>query len=135
MEKQKKVLDASVIVKGFAREENSDKAIEIIKSHITNKTLIIVPELLFLEVINSFRFKNKNIYALKKINDDLIKFQFKTEKLNKDLMDKTIEISVKNNLTIYDALYVAIAQLHGCPLITADKGLYGIPNAIPLEKT
>jgi len=49
-------------------------------------------------------------------------------------MLKTIENSVKYNITIYDALYVTLAQIHGTFLITADKKLYKIPNVIALEK-
>ena len=134
MEKQKKVLDASVIVKEFSNEIDTDKTIRLIKSHINNEISIIVPELLFIEVLNAFRFKNKDIEAIKKINSDLEGFQFEVQKITKSLLDKSIEISINNNLTIYDSIYVALAQFNGCPLITSDKALYKIPNVIPLEK-
>ena len=121
MERQKKVLDASVIVKEFANEINSNKAIELINSHINKEILIIVPDLLFLEILNAFRFKNKDETNLKKINSDLKEFQFKIERINKDILDKSIENSIKHNITLYDSLYVTISQFHGCPLITADE--------------
>lgn len=134
MEKQKKVLDASVIIKGFTNDVNSDKACQLIKSHYNKEIVVITSELMFLEVLNSFRFKNKDQTALQKINSDLEGFQFKVQRLTKSLLDKSIEISTNNNLTIYDSLYIALAQFNGCPLITADKDLYKIPNVIPLEK-
>ena len=134
MEKQKKVLDASVIIKAFIKEDNSEIAAKLIKSHVEDEIKIIIPELAFLEVINSFRFKNKDESALKKIEKDLIEFQFEIVDLNEDLLNKTIEISIANNLTIYDSVYIAIAQFHGCPLITADSALFKIPNVISLEK-
>lgn len=135
MEKQKKVLDASVIVKEFSNEIDTDKTIKLIKSHVNNEILIIVPELLFIEVLNAFRFKNKDENAIKKINSDLEGFQFEVQRTTKSLLDKSIEISINNNLTIYDSIYIALAQFNGCPLITADKELYKMPNVVPLEKT
>jgi predicted nucleic acid-binding protein len=134
MEKQKKVLDASVIIKGFTNEENSDKANQLIKSHINKEIEIITTELMFVEVLNSLRFKNKDEISLKKISSDLEGFQFKVQKLTGHLLEKSIEISKKNNLTIYDSIYIALAQFNGCPFITADKELFKIPNVIPLEK-
>ena len=135
MEKQKKVLDASVIVKGFVKEIDSDKAIKLINAHVNKEILIIVPPLLSIEVLNSFRFKNKDIDYLKKINKDLKEFQFKIEETNDSILNKAIEISLENNITIYDSIYVAIAQMNGCPLITADTELYKIPNVLPLKET
>ena len=49
-------------------------------------------------------------------------------------MIKTIENSVRYNITVYDALYITLAQIHGTFLVTADKGLYKVPNVIALEK-
>ena len=95
---------------------------------------IIVPELLFLEIPNSLRYnkvKEKNILAANKI---LFEAGFRIAQLNEGVMLKTIENSVKYNITLYDALYVTLAQIHGTFLITADKELYRIPNVISLEK-
>lgn len=136
MEKQKTlVIDASVMVKWFLNEENSDKA-RIIRSELENGDIsIIVPELLFLEIPNSLRYnkvKEKNILTANKI---LFGTGLEVAGLNEEIMLKAIENSIKYNITIYDSLYVTIAQLHGIALITADKKLYKIPNVIALEKT
>lgn len=128
MERQKKVIDASVIMKWFLNEEDSDKAIEIKNRYTENKIILIVPELLFIEVINVLRYKKKDFEDLKKINNFLWNLQFKVEKANRDVIDKAIEISIKNNFTIYDSIYIALSQIHGCELITADKELVKIPN-------
>ena len=135
MESQKTlIIDASVMVKWFLNEENSDKA-RVIRSDLEKGNIsIIVPELLFLEIPNSLRYnkvKEKNILAANKI---LFEAGFRIAQLNEGVMSKTIENSVKYNITIYDALYVTLAQIHGTFLITADKELYRIPNVISLEK-
>ncbi len=134
MERQKKVLDASVLIKWFSQEENTEKAIELREQYIQQTIEILIPELAFLEVINSLRYKKKNEEELKKIIKNFLDLQIGFVALTEDLLNKTLKVALENNLTIYDSLYVAIAQFHGCPLITADKELYKIPNVIPLEK-
>lgn len=38
-----------------------------------------------------------------------------------DLLDKTIEIAVKNSLTFYDAMYIAVAEENDAILYTGDS--------------
>src|SRR3989338_8537166 len=132
MERQKKVLDASVLVKWFSKEEDTDKALALLEQHSKEEIEILVPEIAFLEVINSLRYKKKDEEELQKALDLLLDIQLRTIVLTKDILRKSIKIAVNENLTIYDSLYAAIAQLYGCLLITADKELYGVPNVIPL---
>ena len=134
MEKQKKVIDASVIVKWFLNEENSEKALKIREDHILEKTILIIPELTFIEILNALRYKGTNVQRLLDVNKSLWEMQFKVEKINSFILDKAIENSIKYNITIYDSLYVTIAQIHGTSLITADKELLKIPNSISLDK-
>lgn len=134
MERQKKVLDASVLVKWFSQEKDTEKAIELREQHIEQSIKIIIPEIAFLEIINSLRYKKKNEEELQKAVNDLLNLQLNVVNLNADILNKTVKIAVENNLAVYDSLYIAIAQFNGCPLITADKELYKIPNIIPLEK-
>lgn len=134
MEKQKKVLDASILVKWFSQEENTEKALALREQHISQEIEIFIPELAFLEVINSLRYKKKNEKELEKAINDLWNIQINVVALSTDILGKTAKIALGNNLSIYDSLYIAIAQLHGCPLITSDTEIYKIPNVIPLEK-
>lgn len=134
MEKQKKVIDASVIFKWFSNEENSDKAVNLMKEQIEEKTLLIVPDFAILEVLNALRYK-KDSKEISNANRDLWDIQLKKERLNPQLLDKSIDLALKYNITVYDALYVAIAQFHGAPLISADKELFKLPNVLPLKKS
>ena len=135
MERQKTlIVDASVAVKWFLNEENSDKASKIKDEHISGKIVIIVPDLFFLEVINTLRYKKLNPKKILYTNKSLWEFQLSIHKIDYFLMEKIIDIAIKNNISVYDAVYVAISQLYGVPLVTADKKLYKIPNVIALEK-
>ncbi len=134
MERQAKILDASVIVKWFAEEISTDKALKLKEEYLSEKIDIIIPEFAFLEVLNSLRYKKNNERGLLKISKDLFNIDFKVEKINEIILNKAVSISMQYNITIYDSVYIALSQIYGCPLITADKELYNIPNIIPLEK-
>lgn len=134
MEKQKKVVDASVILKWFSSEEDSDKALKIRDEHLSKESILIVPNFLVLEIMNALRYKEKDEKKVKEANKALQNIQLNIKPLTKELVDKAIENAYEHNITIYDALYVSLAQFNGCPLITADKELYKISNVIPLEE-
>ena len=118
MEKQKKVVDASVLAKLFLNESGKETILRLKSEHLENKITLVVPELLFLEVINTLRYKKDFVQELSKVNMAL----------------SDLQLAVKFNITIYDAIYVALAQIEDCELITADSELYEIPNVVPLEK-
>jgi len=129
MERQKKVIDASIAVKWFIKEEGRKAAINLRDMHIREEIVLVAPELIILEILNSLRYKNNDKEKLKEINENLIKIQIEIVPLNKFLMEKAIAAAVEYNLTIYDALYVAIAQINGIELITEDEKLLKVPNS------
>ncbi len=128
MERQEKIIDASVVIKWFAEEEDSENAIKLRNKHLSQETILIAPELIFLEVTNALRYKKDYSEKIKKANEDLWSFQLKVEKLSKELLDKAIEIAIKNDFTIYDSIYIALAQIYETELITADEKLLKVPG-------
>ena len=129
MEKQKKVIDASVILKWFSKEIDSDKALKLKESHLSKEFILITPEFLILEIMNALRYKKIDEPNLFKANKALWEIQLHVEHTNSFLLEKTISLSLKHNLSIYDAVYAALAQLHGCQLVTVDEKLSKLPQA------
>ena len=39
----------------------------------------------------------------------------------REVMDEAFEIAINNAITVYDALYVALAKMRGIPLVTSDN--------------
>ena len=132
MERQKKVVDASVILKSFVNEDKSEIARKIIRDHFNGELVIIAPEFIILEILNSLRFKGKNLSELREVNETLQNAQFLSIPLNTKILNIAISISLEYDLTIYDSLYAALSQVYGCELITEDKKLQKFQNAVSL---
>jgi predicted nucleic acid-binding protein len=119
------VLDASVIVKWYCEEKDSDKAVEIKELYREHLIDIIVPDLLFYEVINAIRF-NTDITSesKKKIAKNLFAIGFDTFTPSKDQFIEALELALKKNLTIYDSIYYIIAKDAGGIYVTADESFW-----------
>lgn len=117
-------MDASVIVKWFLyhQEADRDRALALRALHISGKSKIFIPRLTLVEVLNAIR-SNPNAdeatgqAALEALED----LHLETIPGDADLLRKTNAIAWAYKMTIYDALYVGLAEQLGYPLITADE--------------
>ena len=133
------VVDASVLVKWFMDEEDRDLALGLRDLHTSGRSALFVSELTFLEILNAIR------YAPKAKEEDgaealhvLENLHLQVKPTDFDLLRKANAISWAYKITIYDALYVALAEQVGFPLITADdvtmKKLKGHSIVVPLRE-
>lgn len=122
MEEKTIVLDASVVVKWYVEERNSDKALEIRELFRDNLINVVVPELLYYEVINAIRF-NSNIDPVtkSKIADNLFEIEFDTIIPTKEHYTDALNYAIKKNLTINDSIYYIIANEVNGTYVTADE--------------
>ncbi len=117
------VIDASIAIKWFKEkdEEYVGFALSIQEGKRLGDVEIIVPGLLFLEVLNAFLtkpdFTGEDIAAVK---ESLVKMNMKIIHPDSRLLGQAIDIAVKNSLTFYDALYIAVAGDAGAILYTED---------------
>ena len=120
----KYVVDASVIVKWFVDEEYSDKALLLERNYVEKNIDIIVPELLYYEVLNALKYSHHfGEDELKDVLRALVDYQFDTRNLSGEIGEKTIELAMRKGITVYDAAYVAIALSEKIYLWTADEKL------------
>ncbi len=132
MAREKKVIDASIVAKWFLNESDTDKALQLREDHLSGKILLVAPELLFSEVLNTLRYKGRDQKALESAQELLWDIQLHVEHTNSFLLKKAISLALQYNLSLYDALYAALAQIHSCPIVTANEKLKKFPLAVSL---
>jgi predicted nucleic acid-binding protein len=134
------VVDASVLVKWFLHEKEADRdrALALRDLHVAGRSTIYIPRLALLEVLNAIRFSPKGDEeagetALEALQD----LHLEIRPGDVDVLRKANAIAWAYKITIYDALYVALAEQVGYPLITADdvmvKKLKGHSIVTPLR--
>lgn len=118
------VLDASVVVKWFHEEEGTQAAEQLQKRIADGEIRAIVPPLLFYEVANVLTLKagseTEDVIAAHNILEN---FPFQVVEVIHAVLEEAIRVARERQLSVYDAIYVALAILSGATLITADKKL------------
>ncbi len=118
------VLDASVVVKWFVEEEGSREALEIRDRYVEGEIQIIAPELITYEVLNALYYKRLfSEDELKLISEALEAYSFSLYPLRGEYAKKAVEVSYENDITLYDASYVALAIVRDTFTYTADERL------------
>ncbi|MEO8211428.1 MAG: type II toxin-antitoxin system VapC family toxin [bacterium] len=119
------VLDASVILKWFIVEIDSEKATDFKNQYSKNELDIIIPDLLLYEVANALRYKESvDINEINLILTSLFALQLKVVSPSLNLFQKAIPISQDFEVSLYDSTYLALAIELDCYLITAGEKFY-----------
>jgi len=119
------VLDSSVIVKWFSseNEESRDRALYLLNLYKNEKVDLYIPELAFYEIANALRY-NKN-FSEKEVRN-ILKYLFDLDlfmvNMDENIIDLSLEIAYEDNITAYDAVFIALANVLKIPLITANPG-------------
>jgi predicted nucleic acid-binding protein len=116
------LLDTSVAVKWFIREEDSEKAADLRQAHGRAELLLHAPDILLLELTNALRYSplvsaEEILQALRLfpgLGIPIIPFDL-------DVLITSATLSLEHALAVYDAYFLALAQALEMPLITADR--------------
>jgi len=117
------ILDVSAIAKWFVEEEESNEMRKIRDLHLKGEITIYIPSLLFIELANALKHVRgitpidvaNAVKALKILHLNIVN--------DMEILDKAIETAFNNDITIYDAIYVALAKATNSKLITYDTEL------------
>ena len=78
--------------------------------------------MLYYEVANALRYKPEfDEKKLAIVTHDLFGYHLNTRRVDPDLLNTASTIAYKSQVTIYDAIPVALAKLRGTVCITADE--------------
>ena len=116
------VVDASVAVKWYFSEGDSSAALRL----LSGDHALVAPDLLFVEFGNTLwkRTQRGEITTADSLEilRDLFLVPFDIQPSRKYL-PHALELAVGSGRTVYDSLYISIAILSGCAVITADRRL------------
>jgi len=119
----KLVVDASVVVKFYVPEVDTDNAVAILES----EEELWIPDLAISEVGNIL-WKKCRLKELSKDEILTISNEVKSCPLRIhnaiELVEATLEIATIFDRTFYDSLYLALAVRLDCQFVTADKKLF-----------
>jgi len=127
------VVDASVAVKWFIPEPHSGDSLRFLERDWS----LLAPDLIFSEFGNIL-WKKLQKGEIKAIEARGIIADFMEVPIviypSTSLMGDAWSIAEKSLRSFYDSLYLALARIQGCPLVTADRKLYEALKNGPLRK-
>ncbi len=118
------VLDASVVVKWYVKEEMRDIALKLRNHFVSELIDLEAPSLILYELGNALRHHPGSTAtdcaeAVRQLQNIGLIFH----EPNDNLIDEAAALTYKENITFYDAVYLALAKILGTKLVTADASL------------
>ncbi len=119
------VVDASTAAKWFLQEEDSDKAIIVRDGHIDDRIKLIAPDLIVYEVANALHYDSRVSDAqLAARVQDLYDYDLDLVPPSAEYTTRTVKTARELSVSVYDASYIALADIIATNLVTADKKLH-----------
>lgn len=120
------VIDASVVIKLYIPEILSDKSEEVMSRVADGKLMLWAPDLLYPETGNILwrkqRLHELTLAEVEEIVDAITYLPIRIEQ-SRPVMPLAVTIAMHSGITVYDAMYVAVARIYETRMITADRKL------------
>jgi len=122
------VVDTSVAVKWFVAdaEEHVAEAHALLEAHRLGHTHVCAPAILPVELINALLWKGLDAGELAEVAEVFEGLRIALFASDAASLGRAATIATDERLTIYDALFVALAAELGGELLTADRRQAGI---------
>lgn len=121
-------VDTSVTVKWFYPQKESlvKEAIQILNDHLDGKIHLITSDFLLLELANALIIgKGMTPPLVKRCLSAIVNCQMSIVSVDKNLIGESIVLAGEQGLTSYDAVFLALAKVNSCRLISADEKGHG----------
>ncbi|MBZ0295255.1 MAG: type II toxin-antitoxin system VapC family toxin [Anaerolineae bacterium] len=117
------IVDASVVVQRFIQDVHTANARALFNLLATAEANLIVPDFCLVECANvlwkQVRFQGMPQSQAENLINDLASLPF-TVIPSRDLLKRSLQIGIENQLAVYDSVYIALAEKLNLPLITDD---------------
>jgi predicted nucleic acid-binding protein len=130
------VLDTSVVIKWFRTRNGGEvlqeQALELRRAYLDGRLLIYVPDLLIYEMANALRYKpDMNESKVQQALQSLFGMGIVIERIDPEVIGGAVDIAYFYGVTVYDAVFVALAGQLQAGLVTADGELAQKLHSIP----
>lgn len=121
------VVDCSVAVKWVLSESNRVEALYLLDEERLGNISLIAPDLLLAEAASlvAKRTRRKQLsdaqahQAFRLLEHSVLRL-FET----RPLLPAALDLASRNQMSLWDCVYIALAMEYGCPLVTADRRLF-----------
>jgi predicted nucleic acid-binding protein len=130
------VIDTSVVCKWFLEEGETsvEMAGELLHQHLVGTTLLIAPASLPLELANVLRYSDMNDSTMQQTLEDFHFAHLELFELTQNRLEAASLLARRHKISVYDAVFLALAQERECPLVSADrKAFSGIETDVEIR--
>jgi len=121
------VVDASVVLKWFLPEPDSAAADILLEKFLNDEVELLAPDFLLVEAASALW---KRVMIRKELSADEATLIYRdlltlplTLSPSGTVADAALQVALKHNHSVYDALYCALAIQQQCDFVTADRAL------------
>jgi predicted nucleic acid-binding protein len=119
------IVDASVILAAFFRDEDQAQAQALIREHVIGHVELVAPTLLLYEVTNAVvQAGRRGRISDEQARQVLTSFEGLGIALRSVTWQQMLPLALRFDRTAYDAAYLALAEMTERPLITGDRRLH-----------
>ncbi len=119
------IVDASVILSAFFPDEEQTQAQALIREHVIGRVELVAPTLLLYEVTNAVvQARRRGRISDGQAEGILTSFEGLGIALRPVTWQQMLPPALRFGRSAYDAAYLALAEMAGQPLTTADRRLY-----------
>ena len=130
----KYVTDTSVDIKTYVQEQNSATAVRLRNEYHQGVHELMAPDIFPTEMCNVLMILERS-GKIKPGDADLFFRHFLSELPPLfpavPLLPRALEIAKQFRQTVYDCLYIALAERQSCEVITADRGITSLQSQFP----
>lgn len=118
------VVDASVAIKWYVEEEYREQALNLRRDYYDGRVALASQPLLLYEVANALRYHValSSSDVMSAVNS-LLDMQLDLPTPIREVLSVAVDLAFDEGITIYDAVYLALAECLDSKVVTADEGL------------
>ena len=125
-ERRQVVIDTSVVFKWFSPgEDGADAASRLLDDHVAGEISLVAPASLPLELANALRYSSVAGDDVLEVVGTFHLAHVELVEMSSALLAEATRLAYEHGLSVYDAVFFALASERRCVLATSDRKAFG----------